>query len=72
LFQYNGGPYTGLDLISVNIQRGRDHGLQGYNSYRKLCGLRKAKNFEDLLDTMTPDTIEAFKAVYEHVDDVDL
>lgn len=72
LFQYLGGPYTGLDLISVNVQRGRDHGLQGYNSYREICGMRKAKNFDDLLDTMSSDAVEALGVVYEHVDDVDL
>ncbi|GMT37108.1 hypothetical protein PFISCL1PPCAC_28405, partial [Pristionchus fissidentatus] len=72
LFQKPGGPLTGLDLPAVNIQRARDHGVPGYNAYRELCGLKRAKTFFDLADTMDGSAIRAFSETYESVDDIDL
>ncbi|CAK5089137.1 unnamed protein product [Meloidogyne enterolobii] len=72
LFQRPGGPLTGLDLPAVNIQRGRDHGIPPYNSYRQICGFERASSFEDLLDTMDEAAVNALKAAYASVDDVDL
>lgn len=55
----------GLDLISLNIQRGRDHGLPGYNVFRELCGLSKAFSFQDLSDAMDEEQIELFSKLYK-------
>ena len=47
LFESSSGR-GGLDLVAVNIQRGRDHGLPGYNKYKEICTGQKASSFDDL------------------------
>ncbi|CAH1270774.1 PXDN [Branchiostoma lanceolatum] len=63
----------GLDLAALNIQRGRDHGLPGYNAWRVKCGLPKANSFDDLAREI-PDVIARGKLenLYSHVDDIDV
>lgn len=36
------------DLLSIDIQRGRDCGLPTYNTMRNLCGLSTVTSFDDL------------------------
>ncbi|VDO18531.1 unnamed protein product [Heligmosomoides polygyrus] len=72
LFAKPGGPLTGIDLPAVNIQRGRDHGVQAYNKYREMCGQRAARSFDDLRSSMDTSAIEALKMVYADVEDIDL
>ncbi|XP_046548381.1 peroxidase-like isoform X2 [Haliotis rubra] len=64
-----------LDLAALNIQRGRDHGLPGYNQWRRWCGLSTARSFGSgrggLVDH-PPHAIKQLKSVYDRPDDIDL
>ena len=61
-----------MDLVALNIQRGRDHGLRGYNDYRQECQIGRASSFEDLRSTMSGEAISKLRRVYNSVDDIDL
>ena len=54
----------GLDLASINIQRGRDHGLPGYAQYRQLCSGAPVTSFTSLLAVMSEEAVGELKSVY--------
>ena len=58
-------PFSGMDLISLNLQRARDHGIPPYNEYRRICNLTKVQSFEDLINETPQYIIERFKKIYE-------
>ncbi|MDF1826024.1 MAG: peroxidase family protein [Verrucomicrobiales bacterium] len=60
----------GFDLASLNIQRGRDHGLPGLNEVRRNFGLDAFDDFDEL--TRDRDLREKFESVYESIEDVDV
>lgn len=60
----------GFDLASLNIQRGRDHGLPSYNQVRLDFALDPATSFADISSNPTVRTTLA--SVYATVDDVDI
>ncbi len=59
----------GFDLASLNIQRGRDHGLPDLNSLRVTMGLAPHASLSDISDDPSIDA--GFESVYSNVDEVD-
>ncbi|XP_070209163.1 peroxidase-like protein 3 [Littorina saxatilis] len=69
LFQPIDRPFNGLDLVALNIQRGRDHGLPSYPRFRQACGLRPVNTFQDsALGTAGRDLAQ----IYSDVNDIDV
>ncbi|VDI22803.1 Hypothetical predicted protein [Mytilus galloprovincialis] len=65
-----------LDLPAINIQRGRDHGLPGYNAFRRWCNLAVGYSFGrrntwSLSDHSYSNT-RLLRKIYRHPDDIDL
>ena len=56
LFETSSRPF-GMDLMAINIQRGRDHGIPSYLAWREACGLTPIRNWGQLLSIMDDDTV---------------
>lgn len=57
----------GLDLVALNMQRGRDHGLPSYNHYRKFCGLEPLTDFSNFSAPLD----DLYRQVYRSTEDID-
>jgi hypothetical protein len=71
LFKKEGHRF-GMDLVSFNMQRGREFGIPGYMEFRKFCGLPVAETFDDLYGTMPNETVRRYQSIFEHPADIDL
>jgi len=60
----------GLDLIAINVQRGRDLGLPSYNQARRDVGLATVADFADITSDVRLQ--QTLAETYAGVDDVDL
>ncbi|KAJ7333690.1 hypothetical protein OS493_015772 [Desmophyllum pertusum] len=62
-----------LDLGALNIQRGRDHALPGYNRWRGLCNLSVAETFDDFKNEIVDSDIRVkLQELYKDPSNVDL
>jgi hypothetical protein len=60
----------GIDLGSLNIQRGRDHGLPDYNTARVFYTGRAARRFSDI--TSVDSLADSLQTLYTSVNNIDL
>ncbi|MEQ2182432.1 hypothetical protein GOODEAATRI_022256 [Goodea atripinnis] len=71
LFQAQGG--MPLDLGALNLQRGRDHGLPGYSSWRRFCNLSVPNTTSDLAEIFGNFTLaHKFKILYGTPHNIDV
>ena len=60
----------GFDLVALNIQRGRDHGIPDYNTVREAYGLTPLRNFYELTDDIQ--IISELNTLYGDINRLDL
>ncbi|XP_036119159.1 thyroid peroxidase [Molossus molossus] len=66
-------PAGAFDLASLNLQRGRDHGLPGYNAWREFCGLPRLRTRADLSRVIANGSVaDRIMDLYKHPDNVDV
>lgn len=55
----------GRDLIAINLQRAREHGIPGYNAFREWCGLGRVETFEELEPFLNNGTALRYSKIYK-------
>jgi peroxidase len=70
---YKNDKDVGMDLLSIDILRGRDHGIAPYIKYRDLCNMKSnIKVFDDLRPYIPDEAITQLRKTYKSVLDIDL
>ncbi|XP_059989056.1 eosinophil peroxidase [Lagenorhynchus albirostris] len=63
----------GLDLAALNMQRSRDHGLPGYNAWRRFCRLSQPRNLAQLSQVLKNQGLaRKFLDLYGTPDNIDI
>ncbi|XP_064549851.1 peroxidase [Drosophila montana] len=71
LFKKEGARF-GMDLVSFNMQRGREFGIPGYMEFRKFCGLPTSNTWDEMYGSMPNETVLRYGSIFEHPADIDL
>ena len=50
----------GMDLVALNVQRGRDHGLPPYLEWRKICGLPTISSWKMLVPIVSEPQVSLY------------
>lgn len=58
------------DLFSLNVQRGRDHGMPDYNTVRKMLGIKPISTFAEI--SSDQETVKRLTRAIPSVNDIDL
>ncbi|PAV56798.1 hypothetical protein WR25_05054 [Diploscapter pachys] len=61
-----------IDMASMNIQRGRDHGLRTYNDYRRFCRLAPLTSFNDWSEVTDAAVRNRVAELYKDINEIDL
>jgi len=63
----------GMDLVALNVQRGRDHGLPTYLEWRDICGLPKINTWRQMVPLVSEQQlVPRLQRLYRRLEDVDL
>eukprot|EP00877_Chromochloris_zofingiensis_P003835 jgi/Chrzof1/13452/Cz07g33210.t1 len=60
---------NGTDMLSINLQRARDHGIPDYNTCREFFGLPRLTNFSAI--TSNAELAATLQAIYNTTDNID-
>ncbi|XP_048829891.1 thyroid peroxidase isoform X2 [Brienomyrus brachyistius] len=62
-----------LDLTALNLQRGRDHGLPGYNKWREFCGYERIQTQAELSRVISDASlVQKIMELYQHPRNIDV
>uniref|UniRef100_A0A8C2ZC74 Thyroid peroxidase n=1 Tax=Cyclopterus lumpus TaxID=8103 RepID=A0A8C2ZC74_CYCLU len=62
-----------MDLASLNLQRGRDHALPGYNDWRSFCGLDRIKTMDGFKEAVRDYGVaEKIAQIYKHLENIEV